>query len=79
MSADFTIFSYALRGTLVAPAGTTLINTGLRLPDGDILKVWEQFELHPADGSDPVDLTFDELSKMGCFYDGDMAQIEGPE
>jgi hypothetical protein len=71
-------FNYTVRGGIAAPAGSRLDDnaTGIRLPNGDIIKVWEQFELHPVDGSDPRDLTSRELEEMGCFYDGDLAELE---
>jgi hypothetical protein len=72
-------FNYQLAGSVVAPAGSKLTDTGtgIILPDGNVVKIWESLELLPkGDDVDARDLSFTEASDMGLWYDGDMARLE---
>jgi hypothetical protein len=69
-------FDYAIRGRLMAPAGTRLNDTasGIILPDGREIKIWEQLELR--EGDDYRDLTAIEAEELGLFYDGDGCELD---
>jgi hypothetical protein len=71
------IFDYVLRGRLMAPAGTKLNPTGsgIILPDGREVKIWEQLEIHTPDTDDHHDLISVEAEELGLFYDGDCAEL----
>lgn len=73
------IINYTLTGSIEVPDGSTLTDTttGITLPDGRTLKMWEAWEIHPADtDEEPSDISYQELLDLGCFYDGDMARFE---
>ncbi len=76
--AETVTFHYTVTGSLIAPKGSALDEreTGVILPDGQLLKVWEGFELHPGGDVDPVDISFDDMSARGLHYDGEPAQWE---
>lgn len=71
-------FSYTLTGTLHAPEGTTLSEhgSGIILPSGKEIKLWEQLEICTIGGDDHRDLTSIEAEELGLFYDGDMCDFE---
>jgi hypothetical protein len=73
-------FDYTLRGRLVAPAGSKLNDTGsgIILPDGREIKIWEQLEISTPNEDDHRNLAYDELEGMGLFYDGDCTELDGP-
>lgn len=73
-------FHYTLRGSLVAPEGSRLNDTatGVILPDGKTLKIWEQFETQTEGQDDYRNLNDVELNDMGVFYDGDSCRFEEP-
>jgi hypothetical protein len=77
---DHATFHYSLNGSILAPAGSKLTDTGtgIVLPDGNILKIWEQLELQTPgdDGTDPYDISYDQAVDMGIHYDGDMCRFE---
>lgn len=70
-------FHYTLRSMITAPEGSKLNDhaTGVVLPDGRTLKVWEAFETN-LNEEDPRDISFDELLGMGIHYDGNPAELE---
>lgn len=71
--------NYTLSGSIEVPDGSTLTDTGtgITLPDGRVLKLWEGWEIHSTNlEEEPTDVSFDELSALGCHYDGDMARFE---
>lgn len=77
-----TVIHYTIRGAIVLPEGARLndAGTGILLADGKMLKVWEQFELHDAEDEDDTrNLTYDEVTALGVFYDGDTAEYEEAE
>lgn len=69
--------NYTLRGTIKVPEGSHLNDheTGIILPNGTTLKLWEQWELN-RDDEDHHDLTTIELELLGCFYDGEPVTLE---
>jgi hypothetical protein len=72
------IIHYTLRGSIEVPDGSKLTDTetGIVLPDGTILKMWEQWEHHASLEDDhPRDLSWSELAEFQCFYDGAMAEF----
>lgn len=74
------MFDYAIRGRICVPEGSKLNNTetGIILPDGKEIKLWEKVEISTVGEDDHRDLEYDELEGMGIFYDGDCCELEGP-
>jgi hypothetical protein len=72
------IFDYAIRGRLMAPTGTKLNDTGsgIILPDGREVKLWETLEICTPDQDDHRDLSALEAEKLGLFYDGDCCEVD---
>lgn len=72
------LFSYHLSGTIEVPEGSKLSDTGtgIVLPSGDTLRLWEQLELTNSEKDEYRNLTYDELDRMGIFYDGEMCEFE---
>jgi hypothetical protein len=71
-------FTYRLSGSIEMPEGTTLNphGSGLVLPDGKEIKLWEQLEICTPGEDDHRNLEYDELEGMGIFYDGEMCDFE---
>jgi hypothetical protein len=71
-------FDYAIRGRLMAPAGTRLNDTasGIILPDGREVKLWETLEINTPGEDDYRDLTAIEAEELGLFYDGDGCELD---
>lgn len=74
-------FNYTLTGAIEVPEGSMLTESGsgIVLPNGKALKVWESWELHTPGEDDHEDLTFDQVLALGCFYDGDSSRFEEVE
>lgn len=74
-------FSYAIRGAISVPDGSKLndTGTGIILPDGKQIKLWEQVEISTLGEDDERNLDYDELEGLGIFYDGDMCEFEERE
>ena len=74
-------YSYTLTGWIDVPEGSTLneTGTGIVLPCGRTLKIWESLELSNADQSEHEDLSFDDAYEMDIHYDGDMCRFENDE
>lgn len=72
------ILDYTLTGRIVVPDGSklTATGTGITLPDGRVLKIWEQLELGDANGECCRELDYSDAAEKGIFYDGDMVQFE---
>ncbi|WP_037500627.1 hypothetical protein [Sphingomonas jaspsi] len=79
MSDQSVTFNWALRGALVAPVGSELTETGsgVRLPNGDIVRVWDVIAIQSGD--DERDLTHSEAEALGIFIDGDLPTFDGPD
>lgn len=71
------MFNYTLSGSIEVPEGSKMTDTGtgIILPDGRIMKVWEQVELQDATGEDFENLSHDDCNAIGIHYDGDMARF----
>lgn len=69
--------NYTLTGTVEVPEGSTLnpTSTGIILPDGTSLKLWESWE-REASEDEFADLSYDDLVALGIHYDGDMTCFE---
>ena len=64
-------FSYQLTGTIEVPEGSQInpAGTGIILPDGKTLKLWEAWEAHHTGDDDHIDLTYADLAELGIHYD----------
>lgn len=73
------MFDYTIRGRICVPEGSKLndTETGIILPDGRQLKLWEQVEVQ-EDGEVYHDYDLNELEALGIFYDGDCSKFDGP-
>jgi hypothetical protein len=71
-------FHYTMRGCVVVPEGSKLNEhgTGVILPDGRCLKVWEQLELHTPGEDDYENLDYNEAEALGIFFDGGLSEFE---
>lgn len=69
-------FSYTMTGTIEVPEGSTLnaTDSGIILPNGTTLKVWEQWEQEEAD--EYVDLRYEDLSELGGYFQTDCVTFE---
>lgn len=72
------MYSYRLNGTIEVPDGSKLNDTatGIILPDGKEIKLWEAVEMCTPGGDDHRDLSSIECERRGIFYDGDMCEFE---
>lgn len=77
---DSVSFNFTLRGVVVVPAGSELTRTGtgIKLPDGNIIKVWDTLEIERP-GDEPEDLSHEDANALGIFIDGDCPEFEGPD
>lgn len=73
-------FNYTISGTIEVPDGKLNdTGTGILFGDNQELKLWEQVEVCTVGEDDHENLSYDECSELGIFYDGDMASIEEAE
>jgi hypothetical protein len=72
------VVHYTIRGAVTLPEGSKLneCGTAIVLPGGKTLKPWEQFELHDPETGENTMLEYEDLTELGCFYDGDTAELE---
>lgn len=70
------MIDYTLSGTIQVPDGSKLNPTrsGIILPDGKLLKLWEAWELN-----EDADISASDLEELGCWHDGDPATFEERE
>ena len=70
--------NYTLSGSIIVPEGSKLNETrsGIILPDGRTLKLWEALELNDTDDGTCEDISFDQAAEMGIHYDGDVCRFE---
>lgn len=72
------MIDYELKGRVLVPEGSKLneTGTGVILPDGRVMKIWEQVELFDEEAEEHTNLSHDECCEQGIFYDGDMADLQ---
>jgi hypothetical protein len=72
------IFDYMISGRLMAPAGSKLNPTGsgVILPDGREIKLWEQLEINTPGEDDHENMDLNEAADLGIFYDGDCCEFD---
>lgn len=72
------LLSYRLSGQIEVPDGSRINKTGsgVILPNGKEIKIWEQLEISTPGEDDHRNLEYDELEGMGIFYDGDCCEFD---
>lgn len=66
----------SLNVSISVPFGTTLDGNSIVLPSGEMLRVRPAFELCDDEQGEYLDLTYDQLTARGVYYEIQRADVE---